>query len=511
MAVLALVLAEARVLEERLGAPPLVLLDDVLSELDEDRRQALASLVAERGQVVVTASVGLVVPARACAVRSSSRRARPGWNRREPWSGSETPSGRELGRTGGGAGHALAGSRRSGRRRSATRSRGRHGHSASVATGRCTSPRRPRPGRSSSTGSHRGSWNASQRSRATRRRLESGSARARSRSRERRRRTTREAARRLSRQQPRRKPRPRSSPGRSRIRNCDESLPKRLAQAFPGPVPAAKSDRLHSARKTTIYRDFAGLFLLAEAAYTAKDITVLEGLEPVRLRPGMYIGSTGSTGPPSPRLRGGGQRRRRGSRGTKRACRHHDPSRQLGHRDGRRGGHPGRHDRRPGAAGAHRRSHQAPCRREVRRRRLQGLRWPARRRRVGRERALGVARRRGPSRREGVPAGVRARRADRRDGDRRRRAEERVGNDDLVPPRPGGLRGDGVRRGDADAAPARDGIPHPRPQDHRPRRACRRKVRGVPLRGRHPRLRRVRQRVEGHRPQARRLRRGRER
>jgi DNA gyrase subunit B len=35
---------------------------------------------------------------------------------------------------------------------------------------------------------------------------------------------------------------------------------------------------------------------MAEAAYTAKDITVLEGLEPVRLRPGMYIGSTGLRG-----------------------------------------------------------------------------------------------------------------------------------------------------------------------------------------------------------------------
>jgi DNA replication and repair protein RecF len=55
LAVLALLLAEAEVLADR-GARPLLLLDDVLSELDERRRLVLADRVAGAGQTVITAT-----------------------------------------------------------------------------------------------------------------------------------------------------------------------------------------------------------------------------------------------------------------------------------------------------------------------------------------------------------------------------------------------------------------------------------------------------------------------
>lgn len=47
-------LAEVHVVEEVTGSEPLVLLDDVMSELDEGRRHALAAYVGERAQTIIT-------------------------------------------------------------------------------------------------------------------------------------------------------------------------------------------------------------------------------------------------------------------------------------------------------------------------------------------------------------------------------------------------------------------------------------------------------------------------
>jgi DNA replication and repair protein RecF len=55
-AVLALVLAEAEVLAEQRGESPLLLLDDVFSELDTERRGALLAQLPPGGQTVITAT-----------------------------------------------------------------------------------------------------------------------------------------------------------------------------------------------------------------------------------------------------------------------------------------------------------------------------------------------------------------------------------------------------------------------------------------------------------------------
>jgi len=62
LAVLSLLLAEAEVLADQRGTLPLVLLDDVLSELDADRRRTLAERIGRVGQAIVTATGAEALP-----------------------------------------------------------------------------------------------------------------------------------------------------------------------------------------------------------------------------------------------------------------------------------------------------------------------------------------------------------------------------------------------------------------------------------------------------------------
>jgi DNA replication and repair protein RecF len=64
-AVLALVVAEAELLADRRGTPPLLLLDDVFSELDERRRLALVASLPPGAQTLVTATERHAYPAEA--------------------------------------------------------------------------------------------------------------------------------------------------------------------------------------------------------------------------------------------------------------------------------------------------------------------------------------------------------------------------------------------------------------------------------------------------------------
>ena len=63
LAVLALLLAEAQLIADRRGFAPLLLLDDVLSELDPARRRILAERIQREGQALVTATDAAMLPA----------------------------------------------------------------------------------------------------------------------------------------------------------------------------------------------------------------------------------------------------------------------------------------------------------------------------------------------------------------------------------------------------------------------------------------------------------------
>jgi DNA replication and repair protein RecF len=78
LAVLSLLLAEAELLTEQGSAPPLILLDDALSELDSDRRRLLSTRLGAVGQTLVTATGAEALPlapAQLLAVRPGEVRA----------------------------------------------------------------------------------------------------------------------------------------------------------------------------------------------------------------------------------------------------------------------------------------------------------------------------------------------------------------------------------------------------------------------------------------------------
>jgi DNA replication and repair protein RecF len=62
LAVLALLLAEAELIATRRRVPPLLLLDDALSELDERRRRILSERIGVMGQTIVTATGSEALP-----------------------------------------------------------------------------------------------------------------------------------------------------------------------------------------------------------------------------------------------------------------------------------------------------------------------------------------------------------------------------------------------------------------------------------------------------------------
>ena len=162
-------------------------------------------------------------------------------------------------------------------------------------------------------------------------------------------------------------------------------------------------------------------------------------------------------------------------------CRGHDSRRQLGDRQGQRPRHPGRHPQ--GGGAFRRRGHhdRAARRREVRQQLLQGLRRPSRRRRLGGQLPLGMARAGDPSRRQRLAAALRARTSRRPDREGRKDHAARNAGDVQ------GRRRDLLRHGDelrdARAASPRAGIPQLRHPDRDQGRAHREAPR-VPLRRR---------------------------
>ena len=159
------------------------------------------------------------------------------------------------------------------------------------------------------------------------------------------------------------------------------------------------------------------------ADYSAKDIEVLEGLEPVRRRPGMYIGGTDEAALHHLAAEILDNAMDEAVAGHASRIEMRAGGRQFPDRARQRPRHPGRSApeiQEPLGAGGD--PHHAAFRRQVRRQGLRHLRRPARRRRFGGQRAVRRAGGRGRARPHAVEAGLCPRQADDQADQRRRRS-----------------------------------------------------------------------------------------